>query len=165
MALLGAVTTIASGINLGGISFKEPSEKKAARVLPSVVQSALSGNLTAWKCLDERRTRAGIVKEREVWIAGWQQVATARPDLLATYEANKDKIPAINHTSPEAAAQSALANPFTAPSGPARTTPPSTPPLNKAFNGLERTGSNMPLWLVLALAGVAGWAVYKAVRK
>lgn len=170
--MLGAVTSIASTVASGvHISFKTPSDKRAAKVLPSVVQSALSGNLTALKCLDERRgppgppTQVGVAAERAVWAGGYNQVVTQRPDLLALYQANKAKIPAVNHSSPEAAAQSALANPYTAGATSGTATAPVvtlSPDLSaKAAAAFNST----PLWLVLVLAGGAGYYIYKASRK
>jgi len=163
--MLGSVTIptpiIGSGIH---VSFATPSEKRAAKVLPSVVQSALSGNLTAWRCLDERRF-LGIDKERAVWVGGWQQATTQRPDLLALYQANKGKIPAVNNANPEAAAASVLANPYTGGGNTGTASPPvvsNSPDLSmKAAAAFNST----PLWLVLVLAGGAGYYLYKSMRK
>ena len=116
--MLGAVTSIA-GSALSGlhISFKASSESRANKVIGGVIQSALNGNLTAVKCLDERRgtplftPRFGIPSENAVWEKGYQQVVTTKPELLAQYRNNRSKIPPINHAGPETAAASALANP------------------------------------------------------
>lgn len=164
---LGAVTSIASsvGLSIPGVSFATPSEKRAAKVLPSVVQSALTGNLTAFKCLDERRT-IGIAKERAVWVGGYNQVVTQRPDLIAIYNQHKDKIPALNHSSPEAAAQSALANPYAAPGTTQNTvSAPDKPALSAAFDSTVKAAGNLPLWVTLVIAGAAGWWFYKMVKK
>lgn len=169
--MLGAVTSIASGVTSiasgFGVSFKTPSDKRAAKVLPSVVQSALAGNLTALRCLDERRgppgppTQVGVAAERAVWAGGYSQVVTQRPDLLTLYNANKGNIPAINHSSPEAAAASALAQPYTgANAGANPATPSSTPALAAAGAQLAK----MPLWFVLAVAGAAGYFAFKKLR-
>lgn len=98
LAAAGAVSGIAK-------RFKTPSEKRAKKVLPGVVSAALAGNLLAIKVLDERRTRAGIEKERAVWRGGYTQVAQARPDLIAAYQKAAANLPAVDHSSPESAAQ------------------------------------------------------------
>lgn len=171
--MLGSVTIptpIGSGVH---ISFAKPSEQRAAKVLPGVIQSALSGNLTAIKCMDERRgppgppTQVGVAKERAVWAGGYNQVVTQRPELLTQYNQYKDKIPAINHSSPEAAAQSALANPFSAPGmgTPSSSTSPDTPALSAAANQVLAKTAALPLWLTLLLAGGLGYYAYKMVKK
>jgi hypothetical protein len=107
-----AVTTVGS---LVGISFKQPSEKRAAAVLPGVVQSANSGNLLAVGILDTRRS-IGISAERAVWAGGFGQVSASvlevynRPDVRAKVVG---MIPASAQSSPEAAANYATSNRFT----------------------------------------------------
>lgn len=102
----GAAKIISSKIH---ISFKTPSEKRAAKVLPGVVAAAMGGNLLAVKVLDTRRF-LGIQKERDVWASGYNQVAQARPDLISAYEAHKDSLGAIDQSGPEAAAASITAS-------------------------------------------------------
>jgi len=166
--MLGAVTAVAGLASKAGvsISFATPSEKRAAKVLPSVVQSALNGNLTAWRCLDERRT-IGIAKERVVWVGGWQQASTQRPDLLTLYNQYKSKVPAVNNTNPEAAAASVLANPYSAPGTgtPSASVSPDAPALSVAANSVLAGAGALPLWLTLTLAGGLGYFVYKMVKK
>jgi hypothetical protein len=163
--MLGAVTIptpIGAGVK---ISFAKPSEQRAAAVLPSVVQSALSGNLTALKCLDERRT-IGIAKEQAVWAGGYQQVVTQRPELLQLYNQNKARIPAVNESSPETAAASALANPYSGGgAAPAATTAGDKPALSAAFDSTVKAAGALPLWLTIAIAVGAGYFIYKAVKK
>lgn len=102
---------------------KKGSDARAKAVIGGVISSALAGNLTALKCLRDRTT-FGIAKEKAVWQAGYNQVANARPDLVAALQANLQYIPAIDHSTPESAARSALNQPFSmkapapAPSGP-----------------------------------------------
>lgn len=99
----GAVSSVAK-------RFKTPSDKRAKKVLPGVVSAALAGNLLAIKVLDERRSGHGIASERAVWSGGYNQVASARPDLIAAYQKSKAELPAVDHKSPESAAQSVNAN-------------------------------------------------------
>jgi len=167
--MLGAVTSVATGLASSAginISLKTPSDKRAAQVLPSVVQSALVGNLTAVRCLDERRN-LGIQAERAVWLGGYNQVVTQRPELLTAYNQYKSKIPVVNNASPEAAAASALANPFSAPGmgTPSASASPDTPALSAAANQVIAHTAALPLWLTLALAGGLGYLVYKMVKK
>lgn len=174
MALGGSVSVPVIGSV--GFSLAKPSDKRAAAVMGGVIQSALTGNLTAVKCLDERRTSPsftapfGISSERAVWNSGYQQVVTTKPELVAQYSANRSKIPAIDHTNPETAAASALARPFSA-SGvqtPAAVQSAAilnnSPALSAAANAtVAKTG--MPLWMLALLAGGAAWLVYKTVKK
>jgi hypothetical protein len=101
---LPAAIALATKIpGLGGL-LKTPSEKRAAKIVGAVVASAVSGNLTAAKAIDER-TSIGIVKERAVWRAAWAQVPKKIKDLLKKYA---ELVPGVDHTSPETAADSAL---------------------------------------------------------
>ena len=86
--------------------FKTPSEKRAAAVAQSLVASANQGNLTAAKAILERSV-IGIMKERAIWTAASAQIPKNIKDLVKKYEA---VIPGVDHSSPEAAAQSALAS-------------------------------------------------------
>jgi hypothetical protein len=151
---------------IGGISFKEPSEKKAAKVVPQVVNSALGGNLLAIAVLDIRRTpgsfgQAGIVKERNVWNGGYNQVAASRPDLVQLYQQKKEALwnaaRAVDFSSPESAAAGAVANVITkdtalpsasstTPTGSSALLTPSGTPTNKT-------------WLVVGLVVAAGVVV------
>jgi len=173
MALGGTINTPIGGLHF---SFAKPSDKRAAAVMGGVIQSALTGNLTALKCLDERRTKPsftapiGISSERAVWEQGYQQAVTTKPELVAQYSANRSRIPAIDHSSPETAAASALARPFSA-SGVQTPAPvqsaasvSDSPALETAATmTVAKTG--MPLWLLVILGGVTAWVVYKAVLK
>lgn len=164
--MLGAVTIptpIGGGVH---ISLQKPSDTRAAKVLPGVVQSALSGNLTAVRCLDERRN-IGIDKERAVWLGGYNQVVTQRPELLTLYNQYKKQIPVVNNANPEAAAASALANPFSAPGmgTPAPSSSPDTPALSAAANQVIAHTAALPLWLTLVLAGGLGYFAYKQFKK
>lgn len=164
--MLGAVTIPTPVVGGVRINFAKPSQQRAAAVLPGVIQSALSGNLTAFRCLDERRS-IGINKERAVWEGGYQQVVTQRPELLAQYNQYKKQIPAVNNATPEAAAASALANPFSAPGmgTPAAATTTATPELSVVTNKILAHTAALPLWLTLAIAGGLGYFAYKMVKK
>lgn len=106
---VGAVESAISGAI--GISFKAPSAARARNVVGRVLQSALAGNLTAVRCLSERRY-IGLQSERQVWAQAFDQLQQQRPDLVALFEANKTAVPAVDHTNPESAANSALAHPY-----------------------------------------------------
>jgi len=88
---------------LGGL-FKTASEKRAAKVAGALVASAVSGNLTAAKAINERQ-EIGIAKERSVWRSAWNQVPNKIRQQLKQYA---DIVPGVDHTSPESAAESAL---------------------------------------------------------
>lgn len=94
---------------LGGLGrvFKTPSEKRAAAVAPQAIQSATAGNLTAAKMIHER-TLFGIEKERAVWRAA----ELAVPAWLMQEARTSPLVPqgAVDHSSPEAAVQTAIAN-------------------------------------------------------
>lgn len=164
--MLGAAVAIAQPI-LSGISFKPSSESRANKVIGGVIQSALTGNLTALKCCDERRgppgppTQVGVAAERAVWAKGYQQIVTTKPELLTQYNNNKNKIPPIDHSSPERAAASALANPYSA-TGVQTPTAVVTAATDTVTAALA--GKGLPLWLLLVLAGGIGFAVYRATR-
>jgi len=110
---VGAAVGIASslGIKIPGISFKASSEHRARGVVPRVLQSALAGNLTAVRALSERRF-IGIQAERQVWASAYDQLQQQRPDLVALFEANKTSVPSVDNSGPEAAANSALGQPY-----------------------------------------------------
>lgn len=86
--------------------FKTPSEKRAAAVAGQLVASANQGNLTAAKAIMERMV-IGIQKERAIWTAAAAQIPKNIKDLVKKYQ---DVIPGVDHSSPESAAQSALAS-------------------------------------------------------
>jgi hypothetical protein len=117
MALIGT----AGSLVLSSINLKTPSEKRAAAVMPQVVESALAGNLVAVRVLDERREAPtfsapfGIAAERKVWSGGYQQVASAKPNIINDYarERQAGRVPIPDHQSPESAAGYALAHPYT----------------------------------------------------
>lgn len=99
-----AVIAVASKIpGLGGV-FKTPSEKRAGKVAGSLVASAVSGNLTAAKAIEERQ-EIGIQKERTVWRSAWAQVPAKIKKQLKQYA---ELVPGVDHSSPESAADSAL---------------------------------------------------------
>lgn len=154
--MLGSPVAISTPIGTVKITTTS-SAARASKVIGGVIQSALNGNLTAFKCLSERRT-IGVADERAVWAQGYNQVVTSKPELLAQYNNNINRIPPIDQSSPERAAASALANPYSA-SGvqtPAAVITADTPPL---------AGKGLPLWVLLLLAGGIGFAVYKATKK
>jgi len=156
--MLGAPTSIAVPTPVGSLKITTTSSaSRASKVIGGVIQSALNGNLTAVKCLDERRT-IGVDSERAVWAQGYNQVVTSKPELLAQYNNNRNKIPPIDESTPERAAASALANPYSA-SGvqtPAAVMTSETPVL---------AGKGLPLWLLLLLAGGIGYVVYRNTKK
>lgn len=105
----------------GGISFKTPSEKRAAKVVPAVVAAANQGNLRAVAILDTRRVpngmpgvNVGVAKERAVWQSGFARVS---PSVLAVYGPQRSAIisaiPVSVQSGPEAAASWALQTPVT----------------------------------------------------
>lgn len=99
-----AVGIIANFAGLGG-RFKTPSEKRAAGVAGQLVNAAVQGNLTAAKAILER-TEIGIQKERKVWRAAAAQIP---PTILALVKKYEEKIPGVDHSTPEAAGETALA--------------------------------------------------------
>jgi hypothetical protein len=132
--VVGSIASLATGGRVLGISFKTPSEKRAAKVLGGVVNSANAGNLNAVAILDSRRY-IGIAKERAVWSGGFNRVSSS---VRAAYDpmaaALKAGIPASAQSGPEAAAQWALSNPrmaSAAPSAPA-VAPAAPPPITTA---------------------------------
>jgi hypothetical protein len=151
------------------ITLKEPSEKRAAKVLPQVVQSALSGNLIAVAVLFSRTT-FGISAERAVWQGGYNQVAAQRPDVVAQYQARAASliVPAAAQSSPEAAAQYAVANVVTASTATAGSSlPPGTSTSSPTLQpqGSPTAAASSKLWGVLALLAAAGALLYVAVSR
>lgn len=96
----------ASGLisKLGG-RFKTPSEKRAGAVAGRMVDAAVRGNLTAAKAIAER-TEIGIQKERAVWKKAFAQIP---PNIIELVKKYNEQIPGVDHSSPEAAADSAIA--------------------------------------------------------
>jgi len=94
---------LADKLGLGG-RFKTPSEKRAGGVAAQLVNAAVQGNLTAAKAIIER-TEIGIQKERKVWRAAAAQIP---PTILALVKKYADKIPGVDHSTPEAAGETAL---------------------------------------------------------
>lgn len=84
---------------------KTPSEKRAGKVASALISSAVQGNLTAAKAIEARQS-IGIMKERSVWQAAWAQVPTKIKALLKKYA---ELVPGVDHSTPETAAQEALA--------------------------------------------------------
>lgn len=107
-----AVAGILAGA-LGGLGgrFRAPSEKRAARVAPSVVASAQAGNLTAARGLIERAAlpTIGVAKERLVWQQAAGQLSAATVKAVKQYA---DLIPAADQSNPENFAASVLAAPI-----------------------------------------------------
>jgi hypothetical protein len=95
---------------LGGLGgrFRAPSEKRAARVAPGVIQAANAGNLVAVKGIIHRAQPGfGIAKERAVWQSALAQV---KPQLVAQAQKNDKNIPEADHKNPEAFAASIAAS-------------------------------------------------------
>lgn len=92
--------------SLGGLGgrFKSPSEKRAAGAAGTMVNAAVNGNLTAAKAIAER-TEIGIQKERAVWRKALAQIP---PQIIALVKKYLDKIPGVDHSTPESAAETAL---------------------------------------------------------
>lgn len=102
---------------LGGILklpkfLKKPSDQRAAAVAPTLISSAVQGNLTAAKAMLER-TQFGIAAERAVWQAA---VAQLPPAIIQAVTKYKAQIPSVDQKGPETAAQTALERPFMLPS-------------------------------------------------
>ena len=95
---------------LGG-RFRAPSEKRAGGVAESVVQAAISGNLTAARGLIERAAKPMLAKEAAVWKAA---AARLPPEIIDAVRRNASRIPQADQSSPEAFASSVLGNPVTA---------------------------------------------------
>lgn len=110
------LSLLGGGGFLGGLSkrFKAPSEKRAAGLVPALVASANSGNLTAVKGLIERANKPMIAKESAVWKAAAAQIA---PAMVALAIKNNAQIPAADQSGPEQFSASVLASPFTAQTG------------------------------------------------
>lgn len=172
---LGAAVPLAISLIPKSISLRESSESRAKKVVPSVVASALTGNLTAFRALYERRS-IGVEAERKVWAGGYQQVVTTKPNMLNDFLRLKNLVPLVDQKSPESAAQSALGNPYSAPGTPTPETvgpggaqedpqAPAKPALSAASQLSTGVIGNAPLWLILVVAGGIGWLAFKAVRK
>jgi hypothetical protein len=103
---LPAVVALVGG-KLPGIKnlFKTPSEKRAAGPAQTLVNAAVQGNLTAAKAIAER-TEIGIQKERAIWRKAALQIPPKIMQLLQKYQ---EQVPGVDHSTPEAAADSALA--------------------------------------------------------
>lgn len=105
--------SLVSGL-LGGLGgrFRSPSEVRAAKVAPAVVQAANSGNLTAAAGLIERAARPMIAKEHAVWQAAAAQLS---PAIVAAVKTHMKSIPAADQSGPEQFAASVLASPVQLP--------------------------------------------------
>jgi len=103
---LPAVVATVAG-HLPGVKnlFKTPSEKRAAGPAQALVNAAVQGNLTAAKAIAER-TELGIQKERAIWRKAALQIPPKIMQLLQKYA---EQVPGVDHSSPEAAAESAIA--------------------------------------------------------
>lgn len=104
MPFLAIASAGAQVAKFAGVSFKTPSEKRAAKVIPGVVSAANAGTMAAVAILDTRRN-IGIAKERAEWAKGFAQVSAS---VLAAYTPNRakwvDSIPSSAQAGPEAAA-------------------------------------------------------------
>lgn len=67
--------------------FKTPSEKRARKVIPSLVSAANAGNMRAVAVIDLRRG-SGISKERAEWVKAYGQINAT---VLAAYLPNRSK--------------------------------------------------------------------------
>lgn len=115
---LPAVVGLLGGA-LGGVSkrFRAPSEVRAARLAPSIIQAANAGNLTAARGLIERAARPMKVAESNVWKAAAAQLSA---DIVKQVSINSKSIPMADQSDPEHFAASVAASPFQASgSGPA----------------------------------------------
>jgi len=104
-AVIGAVLSAKGLVGKLGGRFKTPSEARAGGAAQQLVAAAVAGNLTAAKAIAER-TEIGIQKERAVWRKAFTQVPASIVALVKKYEM---QIPGVDHSTPEAAAESALA--------------------------------------------------------
>jgi hypothetical protein len=107
-ALAGGGELLSKVPILGGL-LKKPSETRAAAVVPAVVQSANSGNLTAVKGLIERAAKPMLAKEHAVWVAAAAQLAPQMVQLAIKHDKN---IPSADQSNPEKFAASVLASPY-----------------------------------------------------
>jgi hypothetical protein len=105
---LPAVVGLLGGLagKLGG-RFRAPSEVRAAKLAPGIVQAANAGNLTAARGLIERAAKPMIPKESAVWKAAAAQLSG---DIIKQVAANSKSIPMADQSSPEAFAQSVMAS-------------------------------------------------------
>jgi len=96
---------------LGGLGkrFKAPSEVRAGRLAPAIVQSANAGNLTAARGLIERAARPMNVAESNVWKAAAAQLAAS---TIAAVKANLASIPQADQADPERFAASVVASAY-----------------------------------------------------
>lgn len=85
----------------------KPSEKRAAGPSQQLVTSANNGNVTAAAAI-LYRTGIGIAKERAVWQAALQRVSSDMVMLGQRYA--RQLLPLVDHSGPESAARTALAN-------------------------------------------------------
>lgn len=118
-SLLGGAVGGPPGALVGGLlagltggRFRAPSEVRAAKVAPAIVQAANAGNLTAAAGLIERAAKPMIAKEHAVWAAAAAQLA---PAIVALVKAHMQSIPAADQSGPEAFAASVLSSPVQAP--------------------------------------------------
>jgi len=105
------VATIAPNLlsKIPGLSglLKKPSQARAGPVANALVNAAVAGNLTAAKAIKDRTT-FGISKERAVWAAAAARIPPTIWTLVKKYDT---QIPGVDHSTPESAGESALANP------------------------------------------------------
>lgn len=115
---LPAVVGLLGGLSSLGGRFRAPSEKRAAKVAPAVVQAANAGNLTAAAGLIERAAIPMKQLESLVWKAAALQLA---PTIVAAVKAHMKSIPKADQSDPEKFAASVLGSPVqlpgTAPTG------------------------------------------------
>lgn len=85
----------------------QPSQKRAAGPAEQLVRSANAGNVTAAAAI-LYRTTVGIQKERAVWLAALQRVNGDM--VMLAQKHGRELLPLVDHTGPETAARTALAN-------------------------------------------------------
>jgi hypothetical protein len=147
---VGGALKVASGVvDIVGAFGKTPSEKRAGKVVGGVLSSALQGNLTAVKCIRDRTT-FGISAERAVWNTALQQIPRELLDQAVKYAA---QIPAVDHSTPESAASTAIAREFHAPAPDAKL--PSGEDATPDPGATPATGKPVPwVWVFVAVAVV-----------
>lgn len=179
---LGAVTSIASALPITW--GKSPRYGGGDGPLYSTVNAFLdrvaTGELAVIRQLDGlRKTDADKVQWQKLWdeMVPLQPLTAAQVKLIQELDPSKsglvahggDVIRAQPGVQPPTLDQvlrgivhTVQAKPDTGNPG---TSNDKTPALSNPMSALRASTGGLPLWGVLLLAGVAGWAVYKAVRK
>jgi hypothetical protein len=107
---LPAVAGLLGSSLLGGLGkrFKAPSEKRAARIAPSIVAAANAGNLVAAKGLIERAAMPMKRAEEIVWDKALAQLS---PKIIAAVTRYAERLPSASQANPEEFAASLAAAP------------------------------------------------------